>query len=202
MAAATANQTSNLYRSVIEEVIKNVRDAFINEGHDEKVIQELKNAWELRLKDSEAVKMSKNDLPMTDTSSAIYPHNTIPKSLPPQHLSMPMTSGSLVGNFQSGGDHRLREVQSQPVYPMKQHPGMHQASLHSMPHYPNFKQNAPFVPQMYMPHSMPAIPPRMEKLDNAIGSPDDKPVKDQLPSFKYEGKRPQSELAMVSGYLY
>jgi len=31
-----------LYRNVIEEVIKNVKEAFLNEGVDEQVLQELK----------------------------------------------------------------------------------------------------------------------------------------------------------------
>ena len=114
MAAGTANQTYNLYRSVIDEVIKNVKDAFHNEGHDEKVIQELRNAWEHRLKDSEAVKMSKSDINIPDTSSAIYPHNTITKSHQTSHLQMPSSSGSLVGNFRSGGDERVRELEVHP----------------------------------------------------------------------------------------
>ena len=35
-------QQPKLYRNVVDEVIKNVREAFLNDGVDEQVLQELK----------------------------------------------------------------------------------------------------------------------------------------------------------------
>ncbi|KAI6661073.1 Transcription initiation factor IIA beta [Oopsacas minuta] len=197
MAAGTANQTYNLYKSVIDEVIKNVRDAFRNEGHDEKVIIELRNAWEERLKDSEAVKVSKNDINIPDTSSTIYPHNTITKSHPINHLPMPSGS-SLVDNFRSGGDERVhaRELdvhsQASSLFRMKKHPM--QQPHHSMHPYPNPLMH----PQMYLGHP-PMPPPQMrqfEKFESSLGSPEDKPSKEKLPGFKSEGKRQQTDMSM------
>ena len=44
-----------LYNSVIEDVIAGVRDAFLDEGVDEQVLQELKQIWETKLVSSKAV---------------------------------------------------------------------------------------------------------------------------------------------------
>lgn len=38
---------SKIYRSVIEEVIKNAREYFLNEGVDEQVLQELKQVCKI-----------------------------------------------------------------------------------------------------------------------------------------------------------
>ncbi|XP_022789102.1 transcription initiation factor IIA subunit 1-like isoform X2 [Stylophora pistillata] len=52
---ATSNVVPKIYSGVIEEVIKNVRDSFLNEGVDEQVLQELKQIWESKLLQSRAV---------------------------------------------------------------------------------------------------------------------------------------------------
>ncbi|XP_075227901.1 transcription initiation factor IIA subunit 1-like [Lycorma delicatula] len=51
------SQTSvlKLYTSVIEDVIGGVREAFLDEGVDEQVLQELKQIWESKLLSSKAV---------------------------------------------------------------------------------------------------------------------------------------------------
>ncbi|XP_078594288.1 uncharacterized protein LOC144872051 [Branchiostoma floridae x Branchiostoma japonicum] len=46
---------SKLYRSVIDDVINNVREAFLDEQVDEQVLQELKQVWETKLLQSKAV---------------------------------------------------------------------------------------------------------------------------------------------------
>ena len=198
MATGTTNQTYNLYKSVIDEVIKNVRDAFMNEGHDEKVLFELRKVWEHRLRESEAVKVSKNDNSMPDTSSTIYPHNTIAKSHQSSHIGLPSGSGSLVGNFQSGGDHRVREleVQSQSLYPMKQHIPLPQQGHHPMHQFHGFKP--PYMAPMFIGHPMQPVRQHFEKFESSLGSPEDKPTMEQLPGFKLEGKRQQSDTAVVS----
>ncbi|XP_067013000.2 transcription initiation factor IIA subunit 1 [Anabrus simplex] len=47
-----------LYRSVIEDVITGVRDAFLDEGVDEQVLQELRQIWETKLISSKAVELN------------------------------------------------------------------------------------------------------------------------------------------------
>ncbi|ALC47262.1 TfIIA-L [Drosophila busckii] len=53
-------QTSVLkvYHAVIEDVISNVRDAFLDEGVDEQVLQEMKQIWRNKLLASKAVELS------------------------------------------------------------------------------------------------------------------------------------------------
>ncbi|XP_069807211.1 transcription initiation factor IIA subunit 1 isoform X2 [Dendropsophus ebraccatus] len=53
--AANANPVPKLYRSVIEDVINDVRELFLDEGVDEQVLVELKTLWENKLMQSKAV---------------------------------------------------------------------------------------------------------------------------------------------------
>ena len=46
---------SKLYRSVIDDVITNVRDDFLDDGVDEQVLHELKLTWERKLTESKAI---------------------------------------------------------------------------------------------------------------------------------------------------
>lgn len=47
-----------LYQLVIEDVVTNVRDAFLDEGVDEQVLQEMKQIWTNRLMASKAVEVT------------------------------------------------------------------------------------------------------------------------------------------------
>ncbi|XP_078516127.1 transcription initiation factor IIA subunit 1 isoform X4 [Lissotriton helveticus] len=49
------NTSPKLYRSVIEDVINDVRELFLDEGVDEQVLMELKTLWESKLMQSKAV---------------------------------------------------------------------------------------------------------------------------------------------------
>ncbi|XP_060118007.1 transcription initiation factor IIA subunit 1 [Heteronotia binoei] len=56
MASSTnTNPVPKLYRSVIEDVINDVREVFLDEGVDEQVLVELKTLWENKLLQSKAV---------------------------------------------------------------------------------------------------------------------------------------------------
>lgn len=44
-----------LYKSVIEDVVTSVREAFVDDGVDEQVLMDLKSMWERRLQESRAV---------------------------------------------------------------------------------------------------------------------------------------------------
>ncbi|XP_013401088.2 transcription initiation factor IIA subunit 1-like [Lingula anatina] len=52
---SSQNPVPKLYRSVVDDVINNVREAFLDEGVDEQVLQELKQLWESKLYQSKAV---------------------------------------------------------------------------------------------------------------------------------------------------
>ncbi|XP_036305392.1 transcription initiation factor IIA subunit 1-like [Pipistrellus kuhlii] len=52
---AITNSMPNFYRSVIEDVIDEVRDIFLEEGVDKQVLMELKTLWEDKLAQSRAV---------------------------------------------------------------------------------------------------------------------------------------------------
>lgn len=49
------NMTRKVYNTVVEDVIANVREAFLDEGVDEQVLQELKHLWETKLSQSRAL---------------------------------------------------------------------------------------------------------------------------------------------------
>lgn len=51
-----------LYQVVIEDVVANVRDAFLDEGVDEQVLQEMKQIWTNRLMASKAVEATPEPL--------------------------------------------------------------------------------------------------------------------------------------------
>ncbi|KAL5290890.1 GTF2A1 family protein [Megaselia abdita] len=55
-------QTSvlKLYNTVIEDVISSVRDAFLDEGVDEQVLQEMKQVWTNKLMASKAIEINKD----------------------------------------------------------------------------------------------------------------------------------------------
>uniref|UniRef100_A0A8D0C1G2 Ral transcription factor IIA subunit 1 n=1 Tax=Salvator merianae TaxID=96440 RepID=A0A8D0C1G2_SALMN len=54
-SSANTNPVPKLYRSVIEDVINDVREVFLDEGVDEQVLVELKTLWENKLLQSKAV---------------------------------------------------------------------------------------------------------------------------------------------------
>ncbi|KAK5853248.1 hypothetical protein PBY51_007053 [Eleginops maclovinus] len=54
-SSANSNPVPKLYKSVIEDVINEVRELFLDEGVDEQVLLELKTLWENKLLQSKAV---------------------------------------------------------------------------------------------------------------------------------------------------
>ncbi|KAL5009391.1 hypothetical protein ScPMuIL_014972 [Solemya velum] len=51
----TPNAVNQIYNTVVEDVISNVREAFLDEGVDEQVLQELKQLWESKFSQSRAL---------------------------------------------------------------------------------------------------------------------------------------------------
>ncbi|XP_015760845.1 PREDICTED: transcription initiation factor IIA subunit 1-like [Acropora digitifera] len=75
---AGSNVVAKLYRGVMEDVIKNVRESFLNEGVDEQVLQELKQIWESKLVQTRAIDMMPTEGQRPVQATFVYPH------IPPQ----------------------------------------------------------------------------------------------------------------------
>ncbi|XP_076345769.1 transcription initiation factor IIA subunit 1-like isoform X2 [Tachypleus tridentatus] len=101
MAASTVPK---LYRSVIEDVISNVREAFLDEGVDEQVLVELKQTWEKKLNESKAVEhkepeiISASNFRHQITSHLAQPQQTVLTQVASSAIAHQLTlsSGSLV----------------------------------------------------------------------------------------------------------
>uniref|UniRef100_A0A915IVE1 Transcription initiation factor IIA subunit 1 n=1 Tax=Romanomermis culicivorax TaxID=13658 RepID=A0A915IVE1_ROMCU len=55
LASSSLRNTSSLYKNVIDDVIRNVKEAFNDEGVDEAIIKELKELWEQKLTATKAI---------------------------------------------------------------------------------------------------------------------------------------------------
>jgi hypothetical protein len=62
------NNVKKIYLTVIDEVLSNVREAVLDEGYDEQLLQELKNMWESKLNGSRALQAA-------DDSNSNVPSN-------------------------------------------------------------------------------------------------------------------------------
>ncbi|KAL9986519.1 hypothetical protein ACROYT_G000681 [Oculina patagonica] len=84
---ATSNVVPKIYRGVIEDVIKNVRENFLNEGVDEQVLQELKQIWESKLLQSRAVDGMPAEGQQVQRQQYVYPHGPPVASQVPQTIT-------------------------------------------------------------------------------------------------------------------
>jgi len=65
------SSASSLYQSVINDVISNVRESFLDESVDENVLMELRNLWQQKLEASKAVEaQQQNDATALDNKMA------------------------------------------------------------------------------------------------------------------------------------
>lgn len=77
---SSQNPVPKLYKSVVDDVISNVREAFLDEGVDEQVLQELKQLWEQKLHQSKALDLTSLQeqetmaLPATLQYAQVIPH--------------------------------------------------------------------------------------------------------------------------------
>ncbi|XP_035222734.1 transcription initiation factor IIA subunit 1-like [Stegodyphus dumicola] len=92
-----SSSVPNLYYSVIEDVIANVREAFIDEGVDEQALTELKQVWEKKLHESKAIErepetaVSKN-VTQTTLQPVQQQTNLGPSASITHQLAMPPTN--------------------------------------------------------------------------------------------------------------
>lgn len=74
MSAATMiaeNNVKKIYLTVIDEVLSNVREAFLDEGYDEQLLQELKNMWEAKLNASRALQSAEDSSNANSNGNAV-----------------------------------------------------------------------------------------------------------------------------------
>ncbi|XP_058799713.1 transcription initiation factor IIA subunit 1 [Phymastichus coffea] len=106
------SQTSvlKLYNTVIEDVISGVREAFLDEGVDEQVLQELKQIWETKLMASKAVELNPEP----------------PEPQPPQLVSKNISSNKSGlkrnSNVQTNANVQSQVQESSPPRPQAQQP--------------------------------------------------------------------------------
>ncbi|XP_024147125.1 transcription initiation factor IIA subunit 1 isoform X1 [Oryzias melastigma] len=73
-SSANTNPVPKLYKSVIEDVINEVRELFLDEGVDEQVLLELKTLWENKLLQSKAVEGFHTEEQALQTAQQQLPH--------------------------------------------------------------------------------------------------------------------------------
>ncbi|GFO11910.1 transcription initiation factor iia subunit 1-like [Plakobranchus ocellatus] len=72
----TSSQVSKLYQTVVDDVINNVKEAFLDEGVDEQVLQELKQLWESKLAASKALE------PFPQEAEVVLAPSNVPMRMP------------------------------------------------------------------------------------------------------------------------
>ncbi|XP_022667399.1 transcription initiation factor IIA subunit 1-like isoform X2 [Varroa jacobsoni] len=69
----SSTNVARIYKSVIEDVITGVKDAFLDEGVDEQVLQELKQLWEKKLTESKAIEPVEPPVPLVKVNTTSAP---------------------------------------------------------------------------------------------------------------------------------
>ena len=86
------NPVSKVYQSVIDDVINNVRETFLDDGVDEHVLQELKSTWESKLMQSKAVENPQTH-PLAQQGISVYVNTPVMyKAVPKGMQAIPMTA--------------------------------------------------------------------------------------------------------------
>ncbi|XP_065672642.1 transcription initiation factor IIA subunit 1 isoform X1 [Hydra vulgaris] len=108
---SASNPVPRIYRAVIDDVIKNVKESFLNEGVDEQVLTELKQLWESKLLQSRAIDFMPSDVNVR--VSLTYPHSISQiaginqqagsSALPQRRDSPELNSSSRIMQSQTGG---------------------------------------------------------------------------------------------------
>ncbi|XP_043075916.1 transcription initiation factor IIA subunit 1 isoform X1 [Puntigrus tetrazona] len=91
-SSANSNQVPKLYRLVMEDVITEVRELFLDEGVDEQVLMELKTLWENKLMQSKAVEgfhTEEQQVLQAQQQQAQQAQQTQPQTQPQQVLLPP-----------------------------------------------------------------------------------------------------------------
>lgn len=94
-SSANSNPVPKLYKSVIEDVINEVRELFLDEGVDEQVLLELKTLWENKLLQSKAVEgfhteeQAALQAQQQQQVQHVHPNQQVAPSAPTQQVILP-----------------------------------------------------------------------------------------------------------------
>lgn len=86
------NTVKKIYQTVIDEVLTNIREAFLDEGYDEQLLQELKQMWESKLNASRAIQS--NDDTSQETSTTTTSSSSGGTATTTSSLRLPVTQPS------------------------------------------------------------------------------------------------------------
>lgn len=137
------SQVPKLYQSVIEDVINNVREAFMDEGVDESVLAELKNIWQSKLKASKVLESDvpppTNDPMLAGPYIALQQQNNSTVSRHPGYV--PQGHNIVDKQQQQQQDSRSPAANPVPVFTTLSHPGAELSDAASMA-YSSIMQHA------------------------------------------------------------
>lgn len=88
----TSGQVAPLYKTVVDDVINNVKEVFLDEGVDEQVLQELKQLWEGKLAASKALEpmVERPEVQMPNPAMSILlqqPHGQVQTQIQQGYIS-------------------------------------------------------------------------------------------------------------------
>ncbi|GLH04889.1 Transcription initiation factor IIA subunit 1 [Gryllus bimaculatus] len=149
-----------IYKSVIDDVLAGVRDAFLDEGVDEQVLQELRQIWEQKLESSKAIEanpepeapqpqylqkeIARNSLPSKPGNVYSYQsaHNAVHNSSQQSHMVSQHTNQMQVQGNQSQAVSQSQQQQQQHHQHHQQHQQQHQPPLQQQPqhHHQHLRQ--------------------------------------------------------------
>jgi transcription initiation factor TFIIA large subunit len=120
MATSAINAENNvkkIYHTVIDEVITNIREAFLDEGYDEQLLQEMKHMWEAKLNSSRAIQSnedfnSSSSVPMSTAAAATPSGHSNQLRLPTQP---PTPRSNPLSNSNSSSNNTATSRQTTPL---------------------------------------------------------------------------------------
>lgn len=123
---------ASIYKFVIEDVIKNIRQDFINEGVDEQIIGDLQKLWEVKLAETQVLQNEDEFTNYTDLPAAFTnPHRDFPQ-LPIPNAGQSPSQHDVLNPSLVLSSIRQNPYSSSTLIPTSEITG---ADVSSLPHY-------------------------------------------------------------------
>jgi len=124
---------SSIYKFVIEDVIKNIRQEFINEGVDEQIIGDLQKLWEVKLAETQVLQNDDEFTNYTDIPHAFTPPHRDYPQLPIPNTSQSPSQHDVLNPSLVLSSMRQNSYSSATLIPTSEITG---ADIASLSHYP------------------------------------------------------------------